>query len=147
MTKPTRICATGLGILCLVLWVSSSLAAEGRRGFTGFYQARTISQGPLTVQVRLTIRIFNNTRAGVSAGILELRDSIPPYKVLGTFDPVSVNARTSVEVTGDFAISTAEYARWREGGRPELTLEYSDADGNPQSRSVELARGNVGTEE
>jgi hypothetical protein len=145
--EPSRICATGLVILCLVLLLSSSLAAGSHRGFTGFYQARATSEGPLTVQVAVTIRIFNNTRSDVSAGALELRDSLPPHKVLGLFNPVSVNTRASVQVTHDFALSSAEYARWQNGGHPELTLVFRDADGNPQSQSVELVRGNVRIEE
>jgi hypothetical protein len=147
MTKPSRICGTGLGILCLMLLLSSSLSAASHRGFTGFYQARTTSQGPMAVQVRLTLRIFNNTRTGVSAGALVLRDSLPPHKVLGLFNQVSVNARESVQVTHDFVLSSAEYARWQNGGHPELALVFRDADGNPQSQSVELVRGNVRIEE
>jgi len=147
LTKHLRICAGSLGILCLMLLLSSSLAAGNHRGFTGFYQARATSQGTLTVQVTLTVRFFNNTGADVSAGILELRDSLPPHKILGSFNQVSVKAHTSVQVTQDFAIPSAEYARWQNGGHPEWTLVVGDAGGNLQSQPVELVRGNVRIEE
>jgi hypothetical protein len=148
LRQRSRSGATGLGILCLILLLSASLAAAGnRRGFAGFYQARKINGGSNSVQVTLSIRIFNYTTENVSHGNLKLRDSLPPHKVLGSLGQVSVDAGASAQVNGDFVIPRSEIMRWQKGGHPELSIEFRDNRGNPQSHSVELVRGHARIEE
>lgn len=134
-----------LRVLCLILLLSSNLAAvENQRGFAGFYQAQKTSDGTQTVQVTLAIRFFNYSRSNVSDGVLELRDSLPPHKVVASLSQVSIIAGGSLQVTGDFTLPRSEYVRWQNGGHPEMTIEFRDADGHSQSQALELARGRAG---
>ena len=134
--------------MCFALALASGqLAAKSPRGVSGFYGTHLVNAGPRTVKVAVTIRIINNTGAGLTGSVPRLRESLPPHKVIGSFISISLNAGEQKLLKGEFVLPSSEYARWQRGGRPELSLEIKDANGHLTSLPVELVRGSARLEE
>ena len=134
-----------LAILLILPFIGIAAGKNGR-DFAGFYQIKDSTDQGATVKVTLAVRVFNYSESDVSEGSLSFRESGATNRILGTVTGVSVNQHESTLVTGEFTVPLGEFERWQQGRRPDVTIEFQDADGNPQSKPVEITRGRAGSE-
>ena len=135
--------------LSILLILPFAVIAAGKNGrdFAGIYQIKNSANQGATVRVTLAIRVFNYSENDVTDGSVSFRQSDASHNILGSISGVSVSEHQSVLVTAEISVPLSEYTRWHRGARPVVTIEFQDADGNPQSEPVEIVRGHAGIEE
>lgn len=133
--------------ILLILSFAGIAAGKNGRDFAGICQIKDSTNQGATVRVTLAIRVFNYSENDVTDGNVSFRQSDAGHNILGSISGVSVNEHQSVLVTAEITVPLSEYTRWHRGAHPVVTIEFQDADGNPQSEPVEIVRGHAGTEE
>ena len=125
--------------------------AKEAREFAGFYRILEATNQDDTVEVRISLRVFNYSEADVQDATISLRSSRPNgpraaeawEKEQPSFQGVvlRVNERQVVPpLEGTFTVPAREYARWLKGAQPRFVIDYQDASGKPQHRAIELMR-------
>jgi hypothetical protein len=126
--------------------------AKGAREFAGFYrivQATNLDDD--NVEVRISLRVFNYSEADVQDATISLvswRPHAPGAaeaweKEQPSFQGVTlrVNERQAVPpLEGTFTVPAREYQQWLKGPGPHFVIDYQDASGKPQHRTIELMR-------
>jgi hypothetical protein len=137
-------------VLALVLALPS-FAKDGR-DFTGFYAVNNVTESEgnsgksdrtATVDVTLTVQIFNNSDLGdIKAPVLALLESGPSHARLGEFGAVKVlPAKHDVIVSGNFTLSKEAFGSWsRRGVSPRVVVIYRDEEGRELRENVQLSR-------
>ena len=124
-----------LGLVMLVS-ATPSAAVDGR-DFAGFFELKNVLDQGNVVSFNFSVRVFNYSDADVIGAYVVLGDSLflEAYTV---FQNVRMDYQGHVFLSGDTYVPAWEYDQWQRGGRPNLSVEYQDAAGNPVMRMVEL---------
>jgi hypothetical protein len=139
----------GMSLFLTALSVVWTAAADGR-DFAGFCKLGEITGLGDEVSVPLTVRIHNYSGADVTSGEIVLENSLLPGAELARFPTiVDIPDGESAPASGTFTVPLPMYEEWQQGGTPQLRLEFTDAEGTPQRRPIELSlsRQLVGVEE
>lgn len=133
-------------VLLLGLFFTSptpGTAADGR-DFAGTYELSNVTDQGDAMLLTFTARVFNYSDADVS-GTVVLEHSGPiPGQPYWSLPGTSIANRGSVRLSCSVTIPRAEYEGWRQGRRPNLHVDTTDADGHTIRRPVELSPGAVG---
>jgi hypothetical protein len=125
--------------------------AKGAREFAGFYRILQATNQGETVEVRISLRVFNYSEADVQDATIRLVSSRPhPPAAAGAWEKeqpcfqgvaLHVNERQVVPpLEATFTVPAREYAQWLKGAGPRFVIDYQDASGRPQHRAIELMR-------
>jgi hypothetical protein len=125
--------------------------AKGAREFAGFYRIVQAMNQDDQVEVRMSLRVFNYSEADVQDATISLTSSLPHPPGAGeawekeqpSFQGVTlhVNERQVVPpLEGTFTVPAREYERWLKGAQPHFVIDYQDASGKAQHRTIELMR-------
>jgi hypothetical protein len=136
---------------CWAAWGAARVLAKGAREFAGFYKILEATNQDDTVEVRLSLRIFNYSEADVQDATISLVSSLPHppgaaeawEKEQPAFQGVAlhVNERQAVPpLEATFTVPAREYQQWLKGAGPHFVIDYQDASGEPQHRAIELMR-------
>jgi hypothetical protein len=123
----------------LILLTSVATLAENGRDFAGFYRLDEAVGLGEEVQVTLTFRVINYSDANLDSATVKLRDRTLSSTVYGSFTVGPLGDRESARLTGTFTVPCYEYEYWQMGGVPFLSLEFTDAAGNPVNQMIDLA--------
>ena len=152
--KPAMPFAYGVAIAlaaCLAALGAARVYAKGAREFAGFYKIlKAVNQGD-TVELRISLRVFNYSQADVKDATISLESSLPHPPGAGeawekrqpSFRSVilHVNERqVAPPLEATFAVPAREYRLWLKGAQPHFVIDYQDAAGKPQHRAIELMR-------
>jgi hypothetical protein len=126
--------------------------AKGAREFAGFYRiVQATNLDDHNVEVRISLRVFNYSEADVQDATISLVSWRPDAPGAGegwekeqpSFQGVTlrVNERQAVPpLEGTFTVPAREYQQWLKGPGPHFVIDYQDASGKPQHRTIELMR-------
>ncbi len=141
-------CLSGL-VLCLAL----AAQASGPHKFNGLYQVLKVEQRGDEVEVQVSLRLFNNSGAGVTGATVSLvsslvtlpeglafeweKEAVPFTNVALAYNPhVKIVAPALV---GNFRIPEDEYEQWKKGAGPRFVIAYQDAAGEQQTFRIDMA--------
>jgi hypothetical protein len=130
---------------------TTRVLAKGAREFAGFYAIVQATNQDDKVEVRISLHVFNYSEADVQDATISLTSSLPHPPGAGeawekeqpSFQGVAllVNGRqVAPPLEGAFTVPAREYARWMKGAQPHFVIDYQDAAGKPQHRTIELMR-------
>jgi hypothetical protein len=126
--------------------------AKGAREFAGFYRVvQATNLDDHNVEVRISLRVFNYSEADVQDATISLvswRPRAPGAAEAWEKEQPSlqgvtlrVNERQVVPpLEGTFTVPAREYQQWLKGAGPHFVIDYQDASGKPQHRTIELMR-------
>ena len=125
--------------------------AKGAREFAGFYRiVQATNQGD-QVEVRISLHVFNYSDADVKDATVSLKSSLPHPPGAGeawekeqpSFQGVALRVKEHQVVPplqATFTVPAREYQQWLKGAQPHFVIDYRDAAGKPQHRTIELMR-------
>lgn len=145
-TRPSSGWFAGI-VVCLLLCAALTSLAEDGRDFAAMYEVSNANVGTDTVALTLTMRLFNYSRVDVADATVVLEDPSQPNGSFGSITGVAVRYRESVRLSADFVVSRVEYDAWQQGGQPKLHIDFTDANGNSITRTIEMAPLPLGNEE
>jgi hypothetical protein len=137
-----------LFVLCLAGLVSVlPSAAQGSPTFTGFYQlGDATDNADGTTTVSLSVMVFNYYANDAVNATVTLGDSVNPIVIYGSFDPTTITSGGYASLTGQFIVSSDEYANWvQNGAAPNLSVHVADTNNSPQVEGVPLTQSQVGS--
>ena len=126
--------------------------AKAPREFAGSYRIlQTTNQGNQVEDVRISLRVFNYSGAEVKDATISLQSSLPHPPGFGEtwekqqprFQGVLLHVhepRPMKPLEETFTVPAREYQQWLKGAQPHFVVDYEDASGKPQHRSIELMR-------
>jgi hypothetical protein len=126
------------GIVSRGFWSVPLAHAINGRDFAGFYQLSNVTELVDEVQLTFAVQIFNYSDADVTNATVRLESSLvhdPPYAALAE---VSLPDRDSVVVGSTLIVPAHEYEYWEAGGKPRLSIQFTNAAGEPVQRGIEL---------
>ena len=123
-------------------WAGLASAQNGA-GFSGFLRYSDVGVSGDTASPTLRLRLVNHSGMHVSNATVLVRDPVIRGLNYGSFPNVNIPAGQTVLLSGIFQIPRREYQNWRLGRTPSLTIEYTDAAGNPVRRPIDTARDPV----
>lgn len=139
-------CLLGL-VPCLVLAVQASSAHK----FSGLYQILKVTADGDNVQVKVSLRVVNNSGANVTGATISLVSSLvtggPEFeweKEEVPFTDVTLPYNAHVKkivpaLVGTFTIPTDEYAQWKKGAGPRFVIAYQNAAGEQQNLRIDAS--------
>lgn len=129
--------ASAVSLACLL--TGQSLAAPGRGAypFAGYFRISERVVSPVAVQVRLSVTLHNLSGAEVQGATVMLEETQSGGRAIGSLGVVDIADGASVQLDGEFLVSTAEYDLWRKGRSPRLCL-HSGAAPDVSARRIEL---------
>jgi hypothetical protein len=116
--------------LLLSVFLLLPAIAQQPASFTANYQTGAPAIHGASVQVTLSVRLYNNTSGNVSGATLNLLNPASNGAPYATFDGVAIPAGGSAVFTQAVTVPQAEYQRWQKGGKALLALTYPGNDGN-----------------
>lgn len=140
-------CLLGL-VACLALVAQASSAHK----FSALYQILKVTeQDGDNVQVKVSLRVINNTGAKVTGATISLvsslviggpefeweKEEVPFTDVTLLYNPHVKNPVPAL--VGTFTIPADEYAQWKKGAGPRFVIAYQDAAGEQQSFRIDMA--------
>ena len=131
---------SAFAILFLLLLVAGANAAAATRDFMAHFRYTEPLVAGDKVQVMFVLRLQNHGSQDLTSGTVkfhELNDAVSPQEVFRSVDVTKGGKRI---LRGYLTVSSQEFAGWKKGAVPRLTLEFKDADGNLQQLPVDLSR-------
>jgi hypothetical protein len=130
---------------------ATRVAAKGAREFAGFYRIVQATNQDGKVEVRISLRVFNYSGADVQDATISLTSSLPHplgaaeawEKEQPSFQGVALRVnehQVLPPLEATFTVPAREYERWLKGAGPRFVIDYQDASGKPQHRTIELMR-------
>jgi len=152
--KPTMLLAWTMAVALAALLTTLGAArvyAKGAREFAGFYKILKVTNQGETVEVRISLRVFNYSEADVKDATISLESFRPHPPGVGeawekeqpSFRGLTlhVNERqATAPLEATFTVPAREYQLWQKGARPRFVIDYQDAAGGPQHRAIVLIR-------
>jgi len=137
----------------LVLCLALTAQASGPHKFSAAYQILKVSERSDTVDVEVSLRVFNHSGADVTDATVSLvsclvtpaeglafeweKEAVPFTNVILPFNPhVKILGPALV---GNFRIPSDEYEQWKMGAGPRFVIAYQDAAGEAQSFRIDMA--------
>jgi hypothetical protein len=148
----SKFLAIGLAVAaCWAALGAAGVFAKGAREFAGFYRILQATKQDAQVEVRISLRVFNYSEADVQDAVISLATSLPHApgaaqaweKEQPSFQGVAlrVNDRQAAPpLEGTFNVPACEYEQWLKGTGPHFVIDYQDASGRAQHRTIELMR-------
>lgn len=144
-------CLPGL-VLCLAL----AAQANGAHSFTGVYKIlKAAPQSDGNVKVQVSLRVFNNTGADVTAATISLVSSlvtlpegtafewekkqVPFTNVTLLFNPRL--KKVIPALVGTFIVPADEYAQWQLGAGPRFDIAYLNVAGEQLHHKIDMVPG------
>jgi hypothetical protein len=136
-------------VLCLALTAQASNAHK----FSALYQVLKVTEHGDSVEVQVSLQVFNHSGANVTGATISLVSSlvVPPLGPVFEWEKDEVpftnvtlpyNAHVKVvgpALVGSFRIPADEYAQWQKGAGPRFVIAYANAAGEQQSFTVDTA--------
>jgi hypothetical protein len=129
--------AVGLALMVYGLSIPQAHSASGR-DFAGFYSLTDVTLSGQNYTLTFTARVFNYSGADVSGATFLLRNCPSSRAECSSFANINLDTKRPLHLSTKIAIPAALYAHWQHGGRPELVIEFTAADGEQRSERVEL---------
>ncbi len=135
---------------CLILCLALAAPARNTGNFGGDYRILHVAEQGDNVEVRVSLRVINNSGADVKAATISLSSSLVSSPRGEAFDwekeqrpfrnvTLHFNEHKIVApLVGTFTIPASEYERWQRGG-PNFMIDYQDASGEQRHQRIELA--------
>src|SRR5580658_4204896 len=137
----------------LVLCLAFTAQASGPHKFSAVYQILNVVDHGDHVQVRVSLRVFNNTGANITGATVSLVSSLMTLPVGPVFDwekdevpfaNVALPFNPHVKIVGPplvgtFSIPADEYENWKKGAGPRFVIAYLDAAGEQQNFRIDTA--------
>jgi hypothetical protein len=138
-------------VVALLALAATPVLAKGLREFAGFYRILQATNLGNTVEVRISLRVFNYSEADVQNATILLTSCLPHAPWAGeawekeqpSFQGVALRAkehRAVAPLEATFTVPALEYALWLKGAQPHFVIYYQDASGEPHHREIELMR-------
>jgi hypothetical protein len=130
---------------------AARVSAKGAREFAGFYRILQATSQDEQVVVRISLRVFNYSEADVHDATISLLSSRPHPPGAGEaweeeqprFQGVGLRVNEHQVVPpleGTFTVPAREYQQWLKGAGPRFVIDYQDASGKAQHRTIEVMR-------
>ncbi len=137
----------------LVLFLALTAQASSAHKFSALYQILKVTEHGDSVEVQVSLQVFNHSGANVTGATISLVSSLMTLSVGPVFEwekeevpftnvTLPYNAHVKVLVpplVGSFRIPADEYAQWQKGAGPRFVIAYQDAAGEQQSFRVDTA--------
>ncbi|MFY9683497.1 MAG: hypothetical protein WA416_15815 [Candidatus Sulfotelmatobacter sp.] len=136
----------------LVLCLALAAQASGPHKFSAFYQIVNVTDHGDNVEVRVALRVFNNSGAKVTGATISLvscqmtlpeglafeweKDEVPFTNVTLPFN--SSSKTIAPPLVGTFRIPGEEYALWKKQTGPRFVIAYQDAAGEQQNFRIDM---------
>ena len=104
------------------------------------YQIVDVADHGDTVRATLAVRLANYGDADLERATL-LMKATANLDVYGSAEYVSVRKHETQNLDLAVELPKAEFDRLKKGGIPVLVVEYTDAEGNQQDRTVDIGIG------
>ena len=132
-------------LVALALLLGPPSTHAQRRDFAASYQLTNIEEAGSSVSLTITLKLFNYSGAEIRNGAVVLCDSSgdlqPNRKAIDAFDLIeSLPAYRATTLRHRFTVPSSEYARWKQGGEPELVFLKPDSEGNAHEVHIDLRR-------
>jgi hypothetical protein len=128
-----------LAALALVT-VGASAPPYGRP-FTGYFAISDVQHQGDVVQLKLRVKLFNQTSQDINGAIVTLMDPPPTMMLRGNFPQSKLWKRGQfIAMSQEFAISEQAYKEWTSTGAPSLFVLFQDADGKSWQITPQISR-------
>jgi len=136
----------------LVLCLALTAQASGPHKFSAAYQILKVSERSDTVDVEVSLRVFNHSGADVTDATVSLvsclvtpaeglafeweKDEVPFTNVTLLFN--SPSKKMAPPLVSTFTIPLDEYKQWKKGVTPRFVIAYQDAAGEQQNFTIDM---------
>ena len=143
--------AVACAISVLAIQAVQVFAAKSTGNFGGDYRVIKVTEQGENVEVKLLMRVINNSGADVKDVTIQLRSTLHPMPEPEAWEKEQTPLKVAVlhynehkivpPIVATFTIPKAEYAQWSvKGSRgANFTIDYVDASGEQRHEGIDLA--------
>jgi len=125
--------------LALLVCSLPNLAQHSTRDFMAKWSYAAPQHHENQVNLRLTLRIWNQGQTDLRDGTIELRERRDDTKRIAVASSVEIEKGRSKTLHAFVDISESEFQLWLGGSKPNIELTFRDSDGNVRTWPVDVS--------